>query len=86
MSFWVRVKFDYSSDATIGHAQEIRTNHYYRDVDHGVLHVKINSCINLLGSLPDEYVCKEITQEEFELVLKDTIDFLGVNITNHKFI
>jgi hypothetical protein len=86
MSFWVRVKFDYSGDPFNGHTQEIRTNHYYRDVDHGVLHIKVNSCINILDSLPSEYVCKEVTQEEFEQVLKDTIDYLGVNITNHKFI
>jgi hypothetical protein len=86
MSFWVRVKFDYSGDWRLGHAQEIRTNHYYREVEHGVLHVKVNKCINILDSLPSEYVCKEITQEEFEQILKDTIDYLGVNITNHKFI
>jgi hypothetical protein len=84
--YWVKVKFDYSGDPLNGHLQEVKTHHYYKEVDNGVLHINVPKCINLLNSLPSEYVVKEISQEEFEKVLKDTINYLGVNITNHKFI
>jgi hypothetical protein len=86
MSIWVKVKFDYSGDPINGHLQEIKTNHYYREVDNGVLHINVPMCINLLNTVPSDEVLKEVTQEEYEQILKDTIDYLGVNITNHKFI
>ena len=87
MKHWVRVKFDYSGDPLKSHAQEIKTCHYYRENDDDtILHVNAPVCINILGSLPYEYVHKDVTQEEFEKVLKDTIEHMGINITNHKFI
>jgi len=86
MSFWAQIKFDYSSNENVGYSQEIKTNHYYREVEHGVLHVNINNCINMIDSLPSEYVCRRIDQEEFEEKLKETINHLGINLTNHKFI
>jgi hypothetical protein len=87
MKHWVQVKFDYSGDALINHAQEIKTDHYYRENDDGtVLHIYKPNLINFLDRLPQEFVHKSITQEEFEEILKDTVDNLGINITNHKFI
>ena len=86
MKYWVRVKFDYSGNPTNNHLQEIKTNHYYRECDDIILHVNRNSCINILHGFNSSYVNKEITQEEFENVLKETIDTMGINITNHKFI
>ena len=88
MKHWVRVKFDYSGDPLNNHAQEIKTSHYYRENDDGtVLHVNAPVCINTMGSmLPHDEIHKEVTQEEFNKILKDSVDYLGINITNHKFI
>jgi hypothetical protein len=88
MKYWVRVKFDYSGDPLSGHLQEVKTQHYYREMDNsfGILHVNAPKCINIVNSLPNDHVVKEITQEEFNKVLKDTIEYMGINITNHKFI
>lgn len=87
MEHWVRVKFDYSGDPARNHAQEIKTNHYYRENDDGtILHVNAPTCINMLSMFDKGDVYKKVPQEEFDKVLKDAIDYLGINITNHKFI
>jgi hypothetical protein len=87
MEHWVKVKFDYCGDVNTNHVQEIKTNHYYRENDDGtVLHIKVPKMINLLGSLVKDHIIKSVTQEEFEKVLKDTIEYMDINITNHKFI
>jgi hypothetical protein len=88
MKHWVKVKFDYSGDALNNQTQEIKTNHYYRENDNGTnLHINAPTCINSLGDLlPHGEVLKEVTQGEFDKILKDSIDYLGINITNHKFI
>lgn len=78
MKHWVRVKFDYGGDPLNNHAQEIKTCHYYRENDDGtILHVNAPVCINTMEG---------VTQEEFNKILKDSVDYLGINITNHKFI
>jgi len=88
MKHWVKIRFDYSGDPLNNHAQEIKTNHYYRENDDGTfLHVNVPICINSMGNtLPHDEVLMEVTQEEFDKILKDSIDYLGINITNHKFI
>ena len=87
MEHWVRVKYDYSGDPAINHVQEIKTNHYYRENDDGsILHVNAPTCINMLSMFDKHDVYKKVPQEEFDKVLKDAIDYLGINITNHKFI
>ena len=87
MEYWVQVKYDYSGDPTRNHAQEIKTNHYYRENDDGtILHVNSPICINLLNWFEKDSVYKRVPQEEFNKVLKDTIDYLDINIINHKFI
>lgn len=87
MEYWVKVKFDYSGDPLNNHLQEIKTNHYYRENDDGsILHVNVPTCINLLHEMEKKAVLKSVTQEEFDKVLKDSIDYLNINITNHKFI
>jgi hypothetical protein len=89
MKHWVRVKYDYGGDPLNNHAQEIKTCHYYRENDDGtILHVNAPVCINTMGgnTLPYYEVHKGVTQEEFNKILKDSVDYLGINITNHKFI
>lgn len=87
MEYWVTVKFDYSGDPFRNHAQEIKTNHYYRENDDGtILHVNVPTCINTLSRFDNDKVMKKVSQEEFNKVLKDTIEYLNINITNHKFI
>lgn len=87
MEHWVRVKYDYSGDPTRNHAQEIKTSHYYRENDDGtILHINAKTCINLLDGFERDIVYKNISQVEFNEVLKETIDTMKINITNHKFI
>jgi hypothetical protein len=87
MKYWVKIKFDYSGDVYRNHAQEIKTNHYFRENDDGtVLHVNAPVCINQLNRMDREDVLKDVPKEEFDKVLKDTIDYLKINITTHKFI
>jgi hypothetical protein len=88
MKHWVKIRFDYSGDPLNNHVQEIKTNHYYREHDDGtILHVNAPTCINCMsGVFPSDEVLKEVTQEEFNKILKDSVDYLGINITNHKFI
>ena len=88
MKHWVKVEFDYSGDPLSNHAQEIKTSHYYRENDDNtILHVNAPTCVNSMGDvLPRNEILKSVTQEEFNKVLKDSINYLGINITNHKFI
>ena len=87
MEYWVEVKFDYSGDPYRNHAQEIKTNHYYREDEDGViLHINTPICINIISQFDREKVMKKVSQEEFDEVLRKTIDYMGINITNHKFI
>ena len=87
MEHWVKVEFDYSGDPARNHSQEIKTDHYYRENDDGsILHVKLNKCINVLDEFEKSTLYRNITSEEFDGVLKETIDTMKINITTHKFI
>ena len=86
MKYFVKVKYDYSGDPLRNHIQEIKTNHYYREnKDGSVLHLKVPISINRLNSLEPHCVIKEVSYNEFHKVLKDTLEHLNINITNHKF-
>ena len=87
MEYWVEVKHDYCGDPNRGHTQEIRTNHYFRKNDDGtILHVHKNISIGFINEHERKHVIKSISQDEFNEVLVDTVNYLGINITNHKFI
>lgn len=85
MKYWVKVLFEYTEQTSI--PVEVKSSHYYRENnDNTILHVSVPSIITLLEKLPRDYIYNQVTQEEFNKVLKNTIDYMGVNITNHKFI
>jgi hypothetical protein len=88
MEYWVKVKYDYCSDPSQGYTQLIKTNHYYREnVDKTTLHIDSLKSINTLPNGLEHYsVYNQITETEFNEVLHNTIDKLGINIINHKFI
>ena len=86
MKYWVKVRYDYSGDVLRNHIQEIKTNHYYRENDDGsVLFINVPTSINKINSLEPDCIIKEVSHDEFDKVLKDTIEYLNINITNHKF-
>ena len=86
MKYWVKVKYDYSGDPLRNHIQEIKTNSYYRENNDGsVLMVKTGISIIRLNSLEPHCVVKEVSSNEFDKVLKDTLEHLNIKITNHKF-
>jgi len=88
MGYWVRVKYDYCSDPSVEYTQLINTNHYYREnVDGTTLHIDSLKLINILpNGLEHDSVYNQITEVEFNEILHNTIDKLGINIINHKFI
>jgi hypothetical protein len=87
MEYWVQIKHDYCGDPNRGYTQEIKTNHYFRENDDGtILHVHKNISIGFINEHERKHVIKSISQDEFDEVLVDTVNYLGINITNHKFI
>jgi len=87
MEYWVEVKFDYCGDPMRNHVQEIKTNRYFRENDDGtILEITVPTCIRVLSLFEHSSVMKSVRQEEFDKILKDTIEYMGINITTHKFI
>lgn len=87
MEYWVEVKFDYCGDPMRNHVQEIKTNRYFRENDDGtILEITVPTCIRVLSLFEHSSVMKSVRQEEFDKVLRDTIEYMGINITTHKFI
>ena len=87
MEYWVEVKFDYCGDPMRNHVQEIKTNRYFRENDDGtILEINVPTCIKVLSMFGSDLVIKGIKQEEFEKVLKDTVKYMDIDITTHKFI
>jgi len=87
MEYWVEVKFDYCGDPMRNHVQEIKTNRYFRENDDGtILEITVPTCIRMLSLFENGLVMKSVREEEFDKILKDTIEYMGINITTHKFI
>lgn len=87
MEYWVEVKFDYCGDPMRNHVQEIKTNRYFRENDDGtILEITVPTCIRVISLFEHSSVMKSVRQEEFDKILKDTIEYMGINITTHKFI
>ena len=51
-----------------------------------ILEINVPTCIKVLSMFGSDLVIKGIKQEEFEKVLKDTVKYMDIDITTHKFI